>query len=145
MYIMSNCSTTQKKTSFYPSKFDSQLEAANILTSSYLLVLSMIEKSYTPTLRRKKWLDNRSICAPKMAYFRTKLSLSGQNLQLSDKILKILARKTITYEKFYVRFAFLNTKFYKKSNNNMDVKIKIKPPKRLNTPYLNYSYVVILP
>ena len=24
----------------------------------------------------------------------------------------------------------------------MDVKIKIKPPKRLKTPYLNYSYVV---
>ena len=106
IYIMSNCSTTQKKTLFYPSKFDSQLEVANILTSSYLLVLSMIRKSYTPALRRKNVVRQSQYCAPKMAYFRTKLSLSGQNLQLSDKILKILARKTITYEKFYVRFAF---------------------------------------
>lgn len=106
MRIMSNYSATQKKTLFYPSKFDSQLEASNILTSSYLLVLSMIRKSYTPALRRKNVVRQSQYCAPKMAYFRTKLSLSGQNLQLSDKILKILARKTITYEKFYVRFAF---------------------------------------
>lgn len=105
IYIMSNCSATQKKTLFYPSKFDSQLEAANILTSYYLLVLSMIRKSYTPALRRKNVVRQSQYCAPKMAYFRTKLSLSGQNLQLSDKILKILAQKTITYEKFYVRFA----------------------------------------
>lgn len=85
MRIMSNCSTTQKKTSFYPSKFDSQLEAANILTSSYLLVLSMIEKSYTPTLRRKKWLDNRSIVHQKWPIF-------AQNCRCLGKIYNFLTK-----------------------------------------------------
>ena len=104
---MSNLKTTRKNPLIYPSKFYTRLEAANILTSSYLLILSVIQKAYSHDSRQKNAIGQTLYCAAKMAYFHTKMSLHEQNLQLSDKTLKILARKTITYEKFYVTFAIL--------------------------------------